>query len=127
MKEKEQSLSSTLKDVQKFFKDTKLAFQVATDNVSYCDKREQDILHELEIENLSYHEIAKKGVELKKVREARREAKNTVEIFRSLNTYLSDGKTVAILSQLKSVIGKTENMEKAIAKRKYKPRVSEEK
>lgn len=127
MKEKEQTLSNTLKEVQSFLKEAKLYYQLATDNVSYCDKREQDLLHELEIENLSYHEIARKGVELKKVRESRREAKNAVEIYRTLNTFLSDGKTAAILSQLKSVIGKTENMEKAIAKRKYKPRVSEEK
>lgn len=49
--------------------------------LDYCNAREVDILHELELNNLTYHQQAKLAKELTELRRKRREAKNQLALL----------------------------------------------
>ena len=69
-----------LEDTINFFTQTTEDFQNNIKNESLHDYETQDILHKLELEDVSYHDTAKLGKALTKVRENRRKAKDSVEI-----------------------------------------------
>lgn len=72
------------KDVENIFRIVNEAYEqykMADAELDYCDKKTQDILHELELINLTYHESAKLGRELIDIRKRRRLAKDTIEFL----------------------------------------------
>ena len=56
-------------------------YKMADAELEYCDKKTQDILHELELVNHKYHETAKLSLELTDIRRRRRVAKDTLELL----------------------------------------------
>lgn len=84
------------------------------------DKEIQDILHKIELEKLSYHEYAKLSKDIKKVRQARRKAKDMVMILEPIVNYLEQNKS--IVNSLSQLLGKVRKEEKRLENRFYLPK-----
>ena len=105
--------------------------------VNQCDKLTQDLLHRLELENLSTGEKNKIATQLKYCRKDRRYWKDIVEetesfvnMFNQTEASLSDGKKKAeveanrrFINMLREALGKTRRQEGYHANRSYKPRI----
>lgn len=121
-----EALSYRLDYVINFFNEAQVTYDNARDDVSYFDKLEQDLLHDLENESINYHDIAKIGVKLKELREQRRYAKNVVELYQGLITLMNDGQFKFIKGKLRGLVANSRGIEKDMPLRKYKYRVKRE-
>lgn len=80
----------------------------------------QDILHKLELEEITYHEYARLSKALKKVRIERRKAKDTIE---QLNPLVSWGnQNLKTIKELERVLGEMRKAEKNMCYRHYNPK-----
>lgn len=84
------------------------------------DYETQDILHKLELEDVSYHDTAKLGKALMKVRENRRKAKDSVELNAPLVEWIQSHSDA--LKSLQKVLGETRKIEEKQRRRMYVPR-----
>lgn len=90
-------------------------YKNALDEMSECDRKQQDILHEMELMDHKYHDLAKLAVELKKVRDRRRIAKNAIELLGPITKWRQEQS--GPLTKLSNVIGvmrKTEEKQKNV-------------
>lgn len=62
-------------------------YRYAYDTVGQCDRETQDILHDLELKQHSYHENAELAGRLTEIRRKRRDAKDTVDELQYLMTW----------------------------------------
>ena len=92
-----------LEDTINFFTQTTEDFQNNIKNESLHDYETQDILHKLELEDVSYHDTAKLGKALTKVRENRRKAKDSVELNAPLVEWIQSHSDA--LKSLQKVLG----------------------
>lgn len=115
-------LSRRIKNILNDIKDVKTTYTKATDDVSFCDRLEQDLLHEFENENLTYHEIARLGKELKEMRLRRRQAKDIVETYQIAMSVLQDSQFRSVENKLTGALGNIVGKEKALSERTYKRR-----
>lgn len=93
------------------------------DEVNRLDKLTQDYLHIMELDDLKYGERAKLATKLSECRRERREAKDNVEVLQSLVDYLFSDAGLAMTKALKTVLGKTRQMENYHKTRSYKFRI----
>ena len=107
-----------LEDTINFFTQTTEDFQNNTENESLHDYETQDIL--LELEDVSYHDTAKLGKTLMKVRENRRKAKDSVELNAPLAEWIQSHSDV--LKSLQKILGETRKIEDKQRRRMYVPR-----
>ena len=82
-----------------------------------------DYLHQLELEETSYHDRAKIASSLMIARQQRREAKNQLEISARLLEFTESEQGKQLLNQLRQVLGATRKAEKLALNRSYMPRV----
>lgn len=94
-------------------------YEKSTDTISNADRKIQDILHDLENDDITYHEIAALGKELKHLRTERRRAKDTEALLKDLYDILKDGQTKHVLNKLKAEAGKIKNKEAKMKERIY--------
>lgn len=87
--------------------------RIAEQELDYCDKKTQDLLHELELVNHSYHENARLCIELKDIRKRRRFAKETIDLLTPVVTWKNEQS--GAINRLNKVIGE---MRKVDEKRK---------
>lgn len=118
-------LSSRLDFIINELADIKNEYYKATDVQSFCDKVEQDLLHELENDNLTYHEIANIGKDIKENRDTRRVAKNTIEIYRPVINLMNDSQYTHVINKLKGASGNVKGIEKEVKERVYTKRIGE--
>ena len=78
-------------------------------DLDYCDKKTQDILHVMELEEHNHHEYARLAKELAGVRKARRVAKDAIETLEPLMKWKSEA--AGQLAKLDMVIGKMRSLE----------------
>ena len=78
--------------------------RLAQSELEECNKKQEDLLHTLELSNLGARELTKVARELRDVRRKRRIAKNTLELVRPLNEW-ADSYGSAI-NRLYNTIGK---------------------
>ena len=116
-------LSKKIKNILNDIKDVKTTYTKATDVVSFCDRLEQDLLHELENDNLTYHEIARLGKELKEMRLKRRQAKDIVETYQIAMSVLQDSQFRSVENKLTGALGNIIGKEKALSERTYKKKI----
>lgn len=72
------------------------------------------------MEKLSYHEYAKLSIELLKIRQERRKAKDTVMILEPIVNYLEQNKSM--IDSLSQLLGKVRKEEKRLENRFYLPK-----
>lgn len=71
--------SETINDILDFFDDVEITYKEAIAKRNETEAEIQDLLHELELEDLSYHDKGKVVKELTLLRKERREAKYTIQ------------------------------------------------
>lgn len=96
-------------------------------NMSIADEQElnnqtQDILHALELDKHTYHEMARLSKTLAQVRRKRRGAKDTIEIGQILLNWAENNKQA--VRQLEEVLGATRKIERRINSRMYVSRTN---
>lgn len=87
------------------------------------ERLQQDLLHQLELEDTSYHNRAHIASQLKQCRTKRRIAKDFLAASEPLVNYLKTDKGKMAVSQIREVMGQTRRAEKAAKNRGYVPRV----
>lgn len=130
-------VSKSIENFLNFYDAVKRDYDTAFEMVNQCDKLTQDLLHRLELENLSTGEKNKIATQLKYCRKDRRYWKDIVEetesfvnMFNQTEASLSDGKKKAeveanrrFINMLREALGKTRRQEGYHANRSYKPRI----
>ena len=129
--------SKNIENFLNFYDAVKREYDVAFEMVGKCDQLTQDLLHRLELENLSTGEKNKIATQLKYCRKDRRYWKDIVEetetfvnMFNQTEASLADTKKRAevdsnrrFLNMLRETLGKTRKQEGYHASRSYKPRI----
>jgi methyl-accepting chemotaxis protein len=114
--------SNELEQFLDFIAETNHIVDMANQWCTDTENETQDILHAIEIGNLSYQQNAKLAKKLREIRQWRREAKDTIEKYRAIVDWVeSNSKTI---NQLQSVLGATRKAEKAVANRSYRQRTN---
>ena len=130
-------VSKNIENFLNFYDAVRRDYDTAFEMVNQCDKLTQDLLHRLELENLSTGEKNKIATQLKYCRKDRRYWKDIVEetesfvnMFNQTEASLSDGKKKAeveanrrFINMLRETLGKTRRQEGYHANRSYKPRI----
>lgn len=97
-----------------------------TEQLEKLNKLTQDYLHKLELEDLSYKEKAKIGIQLSKIRKQRRLHKDSIELLTPLINYLNTEKGKQQKNSLNEVLGQIRRNENRLGDKKYYFRVLEE-
>ena len=113
--------SKAIKEFLDVMDKAKDRYNNAYEMVGELDKSTQDIMHKLELDNLSYKENCKLMTRLKTVRKDRRYYKDIVEIYQPIIDYKSENERSVNL--LKHLLGEVRKVEKYHKKRTYVPRV----
>lgn len=107
------------KDVEYIFRTVNEAYdqyKMAESELDYCDKKTQDILHELELVEHTYHEKARLGVELSDIRKRRRIAKDAIDVLSPIVKWRDEeflaGKALSRLQKVLGDIRKVEEKQK---------------
>lgn len=103
-----------------FLRNSEQEFLAATDEESLAELETQDILHRLELNNDNYRDTAKLGQTLRRVRQERRGAKDTVELAKPINSWLIEHKNV--VKSLERLLGEVRKVEERQEKRVYIPK-----
>ena len=129
--------SKNIENFLNFYDAVKRDYDTAFEMVNQCDKLTQDLLHRLELENLSTSEKNKIATQLKYCRKDRRywkdiveETENFVNMFNQTEASQADNKKKAeveanrrFINMLRETLGKTRRQEGYHANRSYKPRI----
>ena len=124
--------SKQIEQFLRFYDLAQLTYKTAYDNVNRCDKLTQDLLHKLELEDLSTGEKNKIATQLKYCRKDRRYWKDIVEEYEPFILLFSpkaDNKKsesefyVRFIRMLREALGSTRRQEAYHADRHYRPRI----
>lgn len=129
--------SKNIENFLNFYDAVKRDYDTAFEMVNQCNKLTQDLLHRLELENLSTSEKNKIATQLKYCRKDRRywkdiveETENFVNMFNQTEALQADNKKKAeveanrrFINMLRETLGKTRRQEGYHANRSYKPRI----
>lgn len=85
------------------------------------EKKTQDALHMLELDNLNYKERAKLATQLKNIRQKRRQYKDEVEELECIVQFKKENKN--LVNMLTQLLGKQRKVEKSHIDRHYTPKV----
>lgn len=115
--------SETIEIFLTLFREAETRCAFAEELLEQTNKKTQDILHYLELENPNYKESAKKATELKKVRKQRRQYKDEVEELADIASFVRENRKV--IHDLEQLLGKVRKVEKYHAERQYVPKCKE--
>ncbi len=112
-----QVTSKSVEAALNMFSQADESLRMAQNELEYCDKKTQDILHEIELCEQTYHERARSAVELRKIRQRRRAAKDIIDTVTPLINWMSC-QTDAI-NLLKKYLGEMRKAESKMKGRVY--------
>ena len=112
----------TIKDILKSIDDQ---YAWAWAENKYCDNKTQDLLHEMELLDNTYHQTAHLGVELSNIRRRRRDAKNLIELLGPIVSWKK--KWPAAITELNGVIGKMREAEELQRTTRYTTKTDDSK
>ena len=103
--------SETINDILNFFDDIEISYKNAIEKRNETEAEIQDLLHELELEDLSYHDKGKVVKELTLLRRERREAKYTIQQLDPLLIFKkNNGKALEALGRCYDDVVKQERL-----------------
>ena len=102
----------TLKSIKEQFYDT-------LKNVKDYDNQQSDLIHKLELEDLSYHEKAHIALELEKNRKERRKFKDINEILSGMNNLISNSNNEKAIIYFAKELIRTKHLKEGKANRTY--------
>ena len=101
--------SEDIVQIRKILDDAERQHKDAIAELSYCDKKQEDILHEMELVDHKYHDVAKLGVELTDIRRRRRAAKNAIDLLDPIIKWRQE--QAGPLTKLQTVLGTMRKLE----------------
>ena len=108
----DEKMSHGIEWILSFFRNVKMLEGMAETDLEEAEGGMQDILHALEFEEWSYHDQAKLARELKRTRQARREAKNKLEVLGLITEWATaNEKTIKSLEKLLGQVRRTEKLQ----------------
>ena len=117
---KDISYAEQFQQFLKFISQCQANFSIAETIQEDTEAETQDILHKLELEEITYHEHVRLSKALKKVRIERRKAKDTIEQLGPLVTWATQNSKV--IKELERVLGEMRKVEKNMQYRHYNPK-----
>lgn len=115
---KNEEVAASIAAFLKFLKDASAELEVSKREVDYCERKTQDMLHELElIESMTYHERAHLSTDLVDIRRRRRAAKDMIELLTPIVEWRNDAKL--IWDKLERVLGSIRKIEDRQKNRVY--------
>lgn len=96
-------------------------YQFALELQRTGEKKTQDVLHMLDLDNLNYKERAKLATQLKNIRQKRRRYKGEVEELECIVQFKKENKN--LVNMLTQLLGKQRKVEKSHIDRHYTPKV----
>lgn len=103
-----------------FLTDSVQAYQMASADESEANDMTMDILHSIELDEHSYHELAKIGRGLRSVRQKRRSAKDTISQLEPVVAWAEENQPV--IKGLERLLGEVRKQERRLDTRSYTPR-----
>ena len=113
--------SDTIKNFLDMINEAESTLPIVYGMVNDLDKATQDIMHKLELEELSYKDNCKLMTQLKTIRKDRRYYKDKVEQYQIIATYYKDNKKSVDL--LKQKLGEMRKVEEYHLTRTYVPKI----
>lgn len=112
-----------LKIMKEFFEGIDIEHSNLLQELSDKEAEQQDLLHELELNNLNAVEITKVAIDLKKVRKERRVIKNDIERVKTIKSFTDKYNNKFIVNEIKTLIKELYKLQKRQNNRQYEPRV----
>lgn len=112
-----------LKIMKDFFEGIDIEHSNLLQELSNKEAEQQDLLHELELNNLNAVEITKVAIDLKKVRKERRIIKNDIERVKAIKSFTDKYNNKFIVNEIKTLIKELYKLQKRQNNRQYEPRV----
>ena len=103
-----------------FMRESMMEYEIARTRQADADNETQDILHRLELHDDSYHDMARISKELKRVRQERRNAKDTISELEPVRKWSEEN--AKALKSLEQLLGAVRKAEKATQNRFYTER-----
>ena len=122
-------VSKELENFMRFYNSAKMNYTTAYNKVNECDKLTQDLLHKLELDNISTAEKNKIATQLRRCRKDRRYWKDIVEELEPFIDIFTPGKNNTAAGHIKTInllseaLGKIRKQEEYHSDRTYKPRI----
>ena len=112
-----------LKIMKDFFEGIDIEHSNLLQELSNKEAEQQDLLHELKLNNLNAVEITKVAIDLKKVRKERRVIKNDIERVKIIKNFTDKYNNKFIANEIKVLIKELYKLQKRQENRQYEPRV----
>lgn len=97
---------------------------IAINELDYCNKRQEDILHEIELGSSNHHTLGKLARELRDIRIRRRIAKNTISIVKPILQWCENYGNPK--NRLFNAIGETRRIDKELRETTYHYKTEED-
>lgn len=123
MRKSTPQFSRTISDFCNMVTETKADYDWNSSEITRLDKLTQDYLHQLELDDLSYHERAKIATQLAECRRLRSASKDTVELLYPFIEFIDSDKGRQTMNLMKEALGKTRKVEKHMETRVYRYKV----
>lgn len=117
------NLSNDIADFCSLIDGVRRTYNWHYEEVGRLDKLTQDLLHQLELGNLSYSERAKVATQLAQCRKLRRLSKDTTDVFSAIYQFIESDRGKIAINHLKEVLGQTRKAEAKLNNRSYKYKV----
>ncbi len=112
-----------LKIMKEFFEGIDIEHSNLLQELTNKEAEQQDLLHELELNNLNAVEITKVAIDLKKVRKERRIIKNDIERVKTIKSFTDKYNNKFIVNEIKTLIKELYKLQKRQNNRQYEPRI----
>ena len=116
---KGRSYSEVIRDFIEFIETVKETYYRNKNIDEEMLKKQNDLLHDLELLNLSYHEIARTGKEIRQLRKNRREYKNEYLCIEPVKDFYKDFEPHKFIQKLKILADQLDTNFKRIENQKY--------
>lgn len=110
----------TISNFLAYLRDCVEQYHLSIDAKTEAEKRTQDILHDLELNDHTYNETAKLAKELRTVRQERRCAKDTGELLEPVVLYVNGNQ--AAIKTLERLLGEVRKVRAGHTNRYYIPK-----
>lgn len=112
--------SEIIKAFLDLLRTAKSGYEYAHEHQIAEEKKTQDILHRLELENTKYRERAKLATQLMNVRQKRREYKDECEEYEDIVEFVTNNK--GFVNKLEQLLGQVRKVEQYHESRRYTPK-----
>lgn len=112
--------SQTIETFLNFLKNCESENHIAIENLSSCEKEQQNLLHELELNDLNYNGRAKVATQISRMRHHRRNSKDTIELTKEIMNFCNEQKPA--IKKLERILGEIRKYENFMETRTYKRR-----